>query len=130
MGQTGSFVYGVEADIESGGGATTIAGLGSADVGASATVRGKAGIALGQWLPYLTAGIALAKPELRLDGVGSTDDWRTGFAYGAGLAWRATPNLSLKGEVLRVDYGDIGIGATRIHLDETRVRAGITWHFN
>jgi outer membrane immunogenic protein len=128
--QQGPWVWGIEGDVDTGRSALTLAGAGTADLGASATLRAKAGIALGDWLPYVTAGIAVARPAVTPLGGLTNHDWRLGHALGAGLAWRFSPNLSLRGEVLHVGFGDVDTGVGKVRLDETRVRAGVTWHFN
>ena len=97
------------------------------------TLRGRLGFASGQFLPYVTAGLAIAGTEHVLGcdanlvgltnscgassvGVGAADDpgtpWEdsntgtfVGWTIGAGAEFAVSDTISLKGEVL---YGDLG----------------------
>jgi outer membrane immunogenic protein len=135
--QHGMGVVGIIGDIDLG--RQTAFALATSGVAArseidwSATLRLKAGLAIGDWLPYATAGLAVTRPRLALEVGGATAVVTTplaGFAYGGGMAWKASHSLSFSGEVLRVRYQDSDIADTKVAPNETRVRLGVTLHFN
>ncbi|MDX2027816.1 MAG: outer membrane protein [Alphaproteobacteria bacterium] len=64
------------------------------------TFRGRLGYAMGRFLPYITAGIALTDTESKLAGGGSESNWHTGLAAGGGVEYNCHDNWSLKGEYL------------------------------
>ncbi|MFY9287430.1 MAG: outer membrane beta-barrel protein [Alphaproteobacteria bacterium] len=82
--QGGNFVYGVEGDItkvelESHNGTATF------DEDYMATIRGRAGYAMGAYLPYVTIGLGLTDVISKSPGNGDTSDVRPGLALGAGV---------------------------------------------
>ncbi len=102
------------------------------------TARGRAGVALDSFMPYVTGGLAFGKHEFSLfgPGVAFTDsETHTGWTVGGGVEAALTDTVSLKAEYLRVDLGSEtyfpGMGGTtsqgshRFHT----VRAGVNWRF-
>ena len=71
------------------------------------TVRGRLGYAWERVLPYVTAGLAIADSE-------------TGWTAGGGVELAVSDNISLRGEYLHFDVGD---------MDGDIVRAGINFRF-
>ena len=132
--QIGTFVPGVEADIEGfsrSGAARTVATT-AVVVGASVTttqtaamstsylgtVRGRLGVLVTPtWLPYVTGGLAYGgvKASDTLSQVGNNGffggdtaslvDTRLGWAVGAGFEWMFAPRWSAKAEYLHYDLG-------------------------
>jgi outer membrane immunogenic protein len=98
--QISQLVLGVEGDLDA-----TWANVAAPTLG---TVRGRIGIALGQFMPYLTAGWA--------DG----DHDSSGSAYGGGIEFRMIQALSMKVEYLHVE----------LYRPDDIVRVGLNWHFN
>jgi outer membrane immunogenic protein len=98
--QMGQLVLGIEGDLDS-----TWANVAAPTLG---TVRGRIGFAIGQFMPYFTAGWA--------DG----DHDSSGSAIGGGVEFRLMPSVTMKAEYLHVnlDYPD----------DIARI--GLNWHFN
>lgn len=104
-----------------------------------ASVRARFGLGLGPLLVYGTAG--LAQSELKVSGqasglVSQSYDLSlkdTGIAYGAGVDWKVLPNLALRAEVLRYQFGfssPINLGPVKLDSETTVVRAGLTYHFD
>lgn len=97
------------------------------------TVRGRLGLDLGGWMPYITGGLAVADGFGNVGGLASGSDTLTGYTIGGGLEIKLDRNWSIKGEYLFVDLGDVGIPTpvpTRADFDELHiVRAGINYKF-
>lgn len=114
--QNGSFVYGIEADA-------SFADMSSEQRLATnngelwideelkffGTLRGRAGYAMGRFLPYVTGGLAAANYELStpLGDTGySEDKTLLGWTLGAGGEFAVTEAISLKLEYLYADFED------------------------
>jgi len=138
----GGFVLGAEADLQW----TNIAysapagalGTFDAQVDAFGTARLRAGVPVGQVMPYATLGAAFARGTARFtDGLGvvtSQSANHLGWAAGVGLEAQATANLSFKAEYLYVDAGTQSYaGLPGGNLDVTHrfsvVRAGLNYKF-
>jgi outer membrane immunogenic protein len=123
--QAGSFVFGVEGDVaySDAGGSRTIADRPAAgtnqfttrlrtDVEYTATLRARAGVAMGNVLVYGTAGGAMSEVTFNRNYVNasfaelnSRDKQRhTGWTYGAGVEWAFSDRLSARAEYLRLDF--------------------------
>jgi outer membrane immunogenic protein len=86
------------------------------------TVRGRVGLAFDRWLLYGTAGLALAKVSLASSVTvgnpplgqlsGSDETTKSGWTAGGGGAVALTSHISLKGEALYYDLGDITVAST------------------
>jgi len=113
--QSGSFVYGLETDIQAG----RLTGKSSGTDGVNAytsresadwfgTLRGRLGYAFGNTLLYGTGGFAYGGVNQKLnyaDVLFDNNDTRTGWAAGGGVEYKVTPNWSLKGEYQYIDFG-------------------------
>lgn len=94
----------------------------------SGNVRARAGYALGDLLPYVTAGVAFGntaiKPGAPLD---NWSTWQAGWVAGAGLDYRLTPRVSIGMVYLHTDLGsnshNITTGGVPVGF---RVRSGAT----
>jgi outer membrane immunogenic protein len=148
--QAGAAVFGVETDLSLASikgaqntlGVCTNANCAS-EIQALGTVRGRLGLAWGDWLPFVTGGLAYAKlhgSEGPLAGVGgSGSTWVTGYTIGGGAEVKLAPRWSAKLEYLYVDLGNndvwtnnLGFGVfARENLDVTAhiVRVGINYQF-
>ena len=142
--QTGSIVWGVEADIQKswiGGderwafpGLTVTAEV---EVDWFATLRGRVGIAHGPSLFFLTGGIAHGEGtgKLTINGAsGSASDDRTGWTVGAGYEAALGDNWSWKLEYLYIDYGtektNLGGGfSAESSIHNHIVRVGLNYRF-
>lgn len=138
--QLGSLVAGVEADVTwaSLDGSENVAGL-NATAGHDwlGSVRGRLGYATENWLLYGTLGYAFADFHLDTSDFGthlSQSAHPNGFVYGAGAEYAISPQLSLRGEVLRYTFEDMSFdlpsGVLTADPDVTTVRAGLSLRFN
>jgi outer membrane immunogenic protein len=122
--QAGSFVYGLETDIQGAGiggrasGFQTVgvigrSGTAKTDIDFFGTVRGRVGYALGNTLFYATGGFAYGgvKSDFAFEdstgnnGRVSNSSTATGWVAGAGAEYKIAPNWSFKGEYQFVDLG-------------------------
>jgi outer membrane immunogenic protein len=123
--QSGFFVVGVEVDASLGDvNSRTLDGnfiTETTSIEAFGTLRGRAGIALGRVMPYITGGLAWAHLDatqscpanatagfcLTNGGFTGTDSgFRTGWTAGIGVEALVTNQFTLKLEYLRADFGD------------------------
>ncbi len=117
----------------------TITGNASMRVTDVGTLRGRAGYAMGNFLPYLTAGFAVGRADIARTAVASGTEngfpfsftetetknaaFLYGWAVGAGLDVAVTSNLFLRGEAEYVNFAPIsGMHAT---ITSARVAAGL-----
>ncbi|MFN3890696.1 MAG: outer membrane protein [Beijerinckiaceae bacterium] len=137
--QSGSFVFGLETDIQyidaSGGSAYTGAALAIPGVGTTSTlttsanakldyigtVRARAGVAFGSAFVYATGGLAYGGTKLTASVVpdslpvanwrGSSSSTAVGWTLGGGLEYMLNRNFSVKAEYLYYDLGDETVAA-------------------
>ena len=137
--QIGSFVVGVEADLQwadlggSGGDATTtfvppptfVAAGTAGGIDWFGTVRARVGVAFDRALIYATGGFAYGGADDDNDAFGlvNDDDVRTGWTLGAGVEYAFTNNLTLGVEGLWVNLN--GDNNDRTFIGTERV-AGVT----
>jgi outer membrane immunogenic protein len=98
--------------------------------------RGRAGVSLGDVLPYVTAGIAVAGVSSDFTGPGfDTKVGGLGFGWvaGAGVEYSLMKNLIIRGEALHFDLDDVTdtVLGTKVKLDTsyTVVRTGLSLKF-
>jgi outer membrane immunogenic protein len=159
---TSNIVLGLEADAQESGVkseyiASVIAAGAAAGLDAGTkvewfgTVRGRAGYAFGQVMPYLTGGFAYGETKSFASGVAgfgglgavgtfSRTHEPTGWTLGAGLEYAITHNLTFKTEYLYLDLGKTlvytlpdgvgGIASLREHTTLNVVRAGLNYKFD
>ena len=152
--QTGAFVLGVEGDIEGSGvrgtgfyrlnGGAAILDNVTERTDWQASLRGRAGFAVNNWLFYGTGGAAFA--NLRhtytsvVGGNGSLafTNSRTGWTAGGGIEYGFTPNWSTRVEYRYTDFGTItnNVGALfgvatfqDQRVRDSTVRAAISYRF-
>jgi outer membrane immunogenic protein len=141
--QFGSFVLGVEGDIQG----TGIDGSSNDNIGVNAfrtssdlnwfsTLRARAGFAADRVLIYATGGVAWADVDFTLDdGVArySGGDTLTGYTVGGGVEWALANNWTVKGEYLYIGLDDAkfrGGGTTaKYDTDFHTVRFGLNYKF-
>jgi outer membrane immunogenic protein len=73
------------------------------------TGRVRAGAALDNLLLYVTGGVAAARINTTwkdFDEVAQINEWRWGWVAGFGTEWAFTDRISLRSEVLYVDFVD------------------------
>jgi outer membrane immunogenic protein len=118
--QIDHFVLGAEADFQ---GADHHDGVSAGGLGLNAsleaksdwyaTIRGRVGWAFGQFLPFVTGGIAFADSKLDINATGtggaftgSASHTLTGYAVGGGLEYAITNNWTIRGEYLHLGFDD------------------------
>ncbi len=120
--------------------AVSIAGTGSMTDLNFGTLRARAGWAMGNFLPYGFAGLALGRANINISesGVlvqsspagtfpfsgtnGTNGEWLYGVTVGAGLDVALTPNIFLRGEFEYVQFQQAA--GTTIELSTGRIGAG------
>jgi outer membrane immunogenic protein len=131
--QSGSWVFGVETDIQGAaigntstktiaGTATTLPSVstGRDHIDWFGTLRARAGVTVDQVLFFGTAGLAYGGVRSSATNIvmpvgaggvfaGTTTDTRVGWAAGAGVEWGFAPGWSVKGEYLHVDLGSSNV---------------------
>ena len=117
--QSGQFLLGIEGDastLANGGDHVTGPGVpGAATLGADmnylASIRGRLGWAINNWLLYGTVGLGLLALRVHREHAGravSTAKLRLedeGIVYGGGVEWMLAYGVSLRAEYLRYDLG-------------------------
>jgi outer membrane immunogenic protein len=128
--QFGQFVTGVEGDINVSGAEDTFAPWQFSNPW-FATVRGRAGVALGNTLVYGTAGLAVG--GLTVDSPGNLSQSRSsvGWTAGAGVEVGFTAHWSAKAEWLYLDLSDRSFSVTGANngLTANLLRLGVNYHF-
>ena len=72
-----------------------------------ATLRYRIGATNGNLMTYVTSGIAFSEADLIVEnGTGRLSLSAIGFAYGAGIEYRILPGVTIKGEVIRLDFDE------------------------
>ncbi len=135
----GGFVLGGEADLQwsnIGYSAPLGGGTFTTRTDMFGTLRARAGIPIGQVMPYGTLGVAYGRVSATEDnGLSSTQtNNHFGWTAGVGLEAQATANLSLKAEYLYVDLGSqsynmLPSGGRDIGQRFSIIRAGVNYKF-
>jgi len=132
--QSGSIVYGGEADISyngedgSAGTAPGVAGTITGTQGVNGSIRGRVGYDLNPFLVYGTAGVAVANHEL--EGNGTNDErLAAGYTVGAGVETFVTDNITARVEYRYSDYQkrDFNLGGSTVSkgFDDHSVKVGM-----
>ena len=128
--QHGNFVYGAETDINLSGADDTFAPWQFSNPWFG-TVRGRAGVAVGNVLIFGTAGLAYG--SLTADTAGNLSERHTslGWVAGGGAEVGFTPHWSAKAEWLYLDLADrsYSVTGTNNGLAANLVRLGVNYHF-
>jgi len=128
--QHGNFVYGAETDIDLSGAEDTVAPWQFSNPWFG-TVRGRAGVAVGNVLIFGTAGLAYG--ELTADTTGNLSEHHTTFGWvaGGGAEVGITPHWSAKAEWLYLDLSDHSFSVTGANngLSANLLRFGVNYHF-
>jgi outer membrane immunogenic protein len=133
--QSDSLVFGIEADFgisDADGSDFSSADL-SYELKHNAHLRGRLGMDMDMFMPFIAAGLAVGKFEVTETG-GAVDDSNTmwGFTIGAGVDVRPMENLIIRAEYLFDDYGSKNFdvnGGTGIGFDAHTIRAALIWQF-
>ena len=125
--QSGAFVYGLETDIDAAWLKNTNWSsppcLGcEVKLTYFGTVRGRVGYAVGQALPYLTAGFAYGGVKTGLVGLPKDTDVKGGWTAGGGLEYAVLGPWSVKAEYLYFELGRTGCDVTACGLPTVDVK--------
>jgi len=142
--QAGSFVFGLETDIQGSSGSGDVRGRQGGNVLNATgetpwfgTVRGRVGYAVNQWLFYVTGGGAYGENRLKgtLNGVSfsRSKDFFT-WTVGGGIEAALSQNWSVKAEYLYIGTPDSiavppGTRATGGDINSNVVRVGVNYRF-
>jgi outer membrane immunogenic protein len=146
--QSGSIVYGIEADIEGGdvgGSFTNLTGLsstGAVDLNWQGSLRARLGVVHGSMLFYATGGWAFGDfdfsggpaPGPACCGYSET---LNGWTIGGGIEWALSKNLTTRFEYRYTDFGrasgDLAPGYVGVimpvELETHAIRAGLSYKF-
>jgi len=128
--QFGQFVTGIETDIQASAASDTFAPWQFTNPWFG-TLRGRAGVAIGNVLLFATAGLAYG--SLNVDSPGNLSETRTspGWAAGAGAEVGFTPHWSAKAEWLYLDLADrtFSVTSSTNGLTANLLRLGVNYHF-
>jgi len=128
--QFGQFVAGAEGDLQISGAEDTFAPWQFSNPWFG-TVRGRAGVAIGNVLAYGTAGLSYG--ELTVQTPGNLTESRTsiGWVAGAGLEVGFAQHWSAKAEWLYLDLSDRTFSLTNANngLTANLIRMGVNYHF-
>jgi outer membrane immunogenic protein len=127
--QSGSFVFGVEADIQASGANDTFAAFKFSNPWFG-TLRGRAGYAMNNVLFYGTGGLAYGGARVEV-GPFSESQSHLGWTAGAGVEVGLTPNWSAKAEYLYVRLEDRGYVLTGLNngFQSNLFRLGANYRF-
>lgn len=126
--QTGSWVWGIEADIAYSNMNDSFGAL-EANVNWFGTARGRIGYAgWGSMMPYITAGAAFGDIEASVPGF-SDSEMGIGWTAGVGLEYMVWSNWSVKFEYLYADLGSVTLGGADVDFTTHMVRAGLNYRF-
>jgi outer membrane immunogenic protein len=128
--QHGNFVYGGEADFQFSGADDTFAPWQFSNPWFG-TLRGRAGVAIGNVLVYGTAGLAYG--GLTADTAANLSESHASFGWvaGGGTEVGFTPHWSAKAEWLYLDLADrsYSVTGTSNGLSANLLRLGVNYHF-
>jgi len=138
--QFGSWVLGFEGDIDWSdvSGSTSAGGCPGCSIKNDwlSTARGRVGYAVGNWLPYVTGGLAVGDVQASVPGFSGATNTQVGWAAGAGVEFALTNQWSAKLEYLHVDLGRFDCGAAcgaagtdNVSFHDNLVRGGINYRF-
>lgn len=143
--QTGRTVIGLESDINwanlkgtaSGPAVCTLNGGGECRTEQSwfGTTRARIGYAFGNFLPYVTGGLAYGDVKA-VQPNGTQRDTKAGWTAGAGLEVGLTPSWTAKAEYLHLDLGTAtfmgaasGTNTLNVPITEDILRAGLNYRW-
>lgn len=128
--QMGQFVAGAETDFQASGASDTLAPWQFSNPWFG-TLRGRAGVAVGNVLAFGTAGLAYG--EVTADSVGNLSESRAsvGWVAGGGLEVGFAPRWSAKAEYLYLDLAsrNYSLTGTSNGLAANLIRLGVNYHF-
>ncbi len=96
------------------------------------SLRARVGVAVDRFLPYATAGIALADDTVKYDGT-TNSTTKVGYVIGGGVEAKVVDRVSVKAELLRQGFSStthtISGNDLRQSPSSTILRTGAAYHF-
>jgi outer membrane immunogenic protein len=100
------------------------------------TTRGRIGIAMDRFMPYVTGGLAYGDVSAHVTGNPGASEMQVGWTLGAGLEYAISGPWTAKLEYLYVDLGDFACGTRcgtsgpdNVEFTTHIVRAGLNYRF-
>jgi outer membrane immunogenic protein len=99
------------------------------------TARGRIGLAMDRFMPYIAGGLAYGDVDARVRGFPGRSDTQAGWTLGAGVEFALSAPWTAKLEYLYVDLGDVGCGRRcgpgtgNLDFNAHIVRAGVNYRF-
>lgn len=133
--QSGSFVYGIEADVNYTFNENDYAALGltgEAGTDWQGSIRARLGYAIDNVLIYGTGGFAATNAYVEVPALGiDEDDTFTGYTVGGGLEYAVNTNWTVRGEYRYSDFGDgdFDVPGLELDLDQHQATLGVSYKF-
>ncbi len=125
--QVDRWVFGLETDLQYSAMTATLAGV-KGSIPYFGTVRGRAGVAVDRFLPYLTAGFAYGGLK-GSDATTSGSSTSYGWTAGAGVEYAFDRNWSAKLEGLYVNLAKKNVAGYNVGANASILRAGVNYRF-
>jgi opacity protein-like surface antigen len=141
---TGNLVLGIEADISAGGpggfiqyidadpmlGPVTL----TEQINWMASLRGRAGFAMGDWMPFVSLGLSHADATRTTGFMQTITRGHSGWTFGAGVEWMFAPNWVARGEYRYYSFGprtlDWAIGGpSAVDFNFSTLEFGLNYKF-
>ena len=123
-----SIVLGVQGDIDWTNETGTAVNVTATEKWGGAVVA-RAGVDLGQWMPYVEAGVAFANADGGPTGGPTQNHTYTGWTVGAGVQVMLAQSLSADLEYRYNNYGNQSYFGTPVSFNDSQVRVGLNYHF-
>ena len=100
--------------------------------GFNGSITPRIGYAMGDFLPYIKAGLAFGDVEINRFGA-KDSQWQVGWTAGFGAEYRVTPEVSVRAEYNYTSYGkddfDIRSGIVKAGYSGSDIKLGVNYHF-
>lgn len=98
----------------------------------NATIRPRLGVTFDRFMPYATAGLALADDSVKTIGASSSTT-KIGYAAGAGIEAQIIDHVSVKGEFMHTGFArsthTLGSSSVSSAPDSNMLRGGVAYRF-
>ena len=131
--QTDNIVLGIESDTSFGTLKDFNPTIEKFRIDLESTFRARAGVSVDRFLPFVSAGAALAHASSydNCGACGKDSNYQLGLAVGGGLEYAATDHLRLRAEYLYESFGkekyQLGIFTDHAKWDQQVARAAVIW---
>lgn len=129
--QSCSLVYGIEGDFGIGEIDGSKGNLQDFDIEPNGHLRFRLGLAYGDFLPFVAAGLAISDIDVRSATNVNNSFTHFGLTAGAGVDFRVAEAFVVRGEYLFDMYNEVTyFGVSDVGADTHTLRAALIWHFN